>query len=462
MSRDDSLQTPTQGTKCDLGKPNINPTPITHDKVGPSDTISEPALEDPVMEFVVQNYDRMNAMYKAFTKKLKDGLHQPMCANTEPPVIEPWNSDSDDVHPNYDMPDGIKVLTNLRAYDGTTDPYDHLTVFMGTMDVHKLPEPAWCRFFHITLCGATRFWYDNLAPRIINGFHQLRDKFRWAAPRALVQRLDSKATDIACGFVHTDPQLHTTKDANNENRLQEPRREMKQHMTYRDLPRRQKDKHISRPVGQYMESHRVQHDTFTPLIKSPAEILATSKGRAMLRPLPKIFAPANKRDRTKYWMDGPLGQRTKNEIHMIQAVDANIKKSRFSFPNIAFSKDDPIPEHCTGEDPLIISADVGTTEIHRIYVDGGLMQFRVVASTLHALMKFQTEKGIAVVRGERFQLNICNHISRKRDRPKEANSTEDIEHIIINNAYLDQTLAIAANLPKMLKKQLHELLCSNK
>ncbi|GJX39179.1 hypothetical protein Tco_0252482 [Tanacetum coccineum] len=55
---------------------------------------------------------------------------------------------------DYDMPDGIKVLINLRTYDGTIDPDDHLTVFMGTIDVHKLPEPAWCRFFHITLCGA--------------------------------------------------------------------------------------------------------------------------------------------------------------------------------------------------------------------------------------------------------------------------------------------------------------------
>ncbi|GJZ23749.1 reverse transcriptase domain-containing protein [Tanacetum coccineum] len=247
MSRDDLLQTPAEGTTCNLDEPSINPTPITHNAGGPSCTISEPDLEDPIMQFVVHNYDRMNAMYKAFTKKLKDGPHQPVCANTGPPVIEPWNSDSDDAHPSkakeqvfvksdnggpsnrqattgtppltttiitgpttnndfyhqpfifketerdvrdlvaspfskrirdYDMPDGIKVPTNLRAYDGTTDPDDHLTVFMGTMDVHKLPEPAWCRFFHITLCRAARFWYDNLAPGSIDGFHQLRDKFR--------------------------------------------------------------------------------------------------------------------------------------------------------------------------------------------------------------------------------------------------------------------------------------------
>nr|GEY52595.1 reverse transcriptase domain-containing protein [Tanacetum cinerariifolium] len=47
----------------------------------------------------------------------------------------------------YDMPDGLKVLTNLKTYDGMSDLDEHLTVFMVTMDVHKLPDPVWCRFF---------------------------------------------------------------------------------------------------------------------------------------------------------------------------------------------------------------------------------------------------------------------------------------------------------------------------
>ncbi|GKD62096.1 gag protein [Tanacetum coccineum] len=79
---------------------------------------------------------------------------------------------------DYDMLDGLKVPTNLKTYDGMTDLDDHLTVFMGTMDVHKLSEPAWCRFFHITLSGAARFWYDNLLPGSINSSPELRDKFR--------------------------------------------------------------------------------------------------------------------------------------------------------------------------------------------------------------------------------------------------------------------------------------------
>ncbi|GKA47446.1 gag protein [Tanacetum coccineum] len=79
---------------------------------------------------------------------------------------------------DYEMPDGLKIPSNLKSYDGLLDPNDHLTMFMGTMDVHILPEPAWCRIFNITLCGAARFWYDNLSPESIDNFHQLWEKFR--------------------------------------------------------------------------------------------------------------------------------------------------------------------------------------------------------------------------------------------------------------------------------------------
>ena len=382
------------------------------------------------------------------------------------------------------MPDGIRVPTNLRTYDGTTDPDDHLTVFMGTMDVHKLPEPAWCRFFHITLCGAARFWYDNLAPGSIDGFHQLRDKFRanflqqrrfqktQAEILGIRQRPDEPLRDYVARFsketlhmadrsdvmmsgafisglppgrlfkdlIAKPPtsledlftQTHNfirAEEANNENRLRDSRREVRHHPTYKDLPRRSKDKHYSRNHTRQVESHKGSHDTYTALIKSPSEILATSEGRAMLRPPPRMFAPANKRDRTKYCEfhedhghetnncidlkkeiescvrkgrlarlakgaktdnhnqhNRPSGSkdpqedwsrktntdsRPRNEIQMIQAVNSKAKLSRMSIPDIKFSEDDPIPEGCSGDDPLIVTADVGTTRIHRIYVDGG-------------------------------------------------------------------------------------------
>ncbi|GJV52732.1 hypothetical protein Tco_1448473 [Tanacetum coccineum] len=204
----------------------------------------------------------------------------------------------------------------------------------------------------------------------------------------------------------------------------------------------------------------------------------------------------------------------KNEIHMIRSVNMNAEKSRVLAPSITFSKDDPIPEHFTGDNPFI-TADVGTTYIHIIYVDGGsftvnhvrtllrtadtrrekgnttsdgptyrktiidefvirrvpspyniilgrprMMKLRAVSSTLHVLLKFETQKGI-VVRGERFQLHDCSQVSRKRDHPEEASDTEGVDRIIVNNAFLEQTLD-TSNLPKTLKEKLHEFLCQNK
>nr|GEW95853.1 reverse transcriptase domain-containing protein [Tanacetum cinerariifolium] len=334
----------------------------------------------------------MNVMYKAFTRKLKDIPLQPTLTNADPPVIEPWALGSEDAQPvkakenafvesdnneppknrgivgatpftnmikekqavnkdfyyepyifkesekdvrdlvaspftkriqDYDMTDGIKVPTNLRAYDGTTNPDDHLT-------------------------------YDNLASGSIDGFHQLRDKFM---ANFLQQRRFQKTQAAILDLIAKPPasledlftQTHNfirAEDANNENRLRELRRETKQHLTYKDLPRRQRDKHIYRSVARHTESYKAPNDTFTALIKSPAEILATSEGKAILRPPPRMFAPANKRDRTKYY-----------EFHEDHGHDTNDY--------------DPIPENYSGDDPLIIKADVGITHIHRIYVDRG-------------------------------------------------------------------------------------------
>ncbi|GKA63846.1 hypothetical protein Tco_0763452 [Tanacetum coccineum] len=395
--------------------------------------------KDPVMQFVVHNFDRMNAMYKAFTQKLKDAPQQQDFANVEPPVIEPWNSDSDDLYRgnvkenafikkadrdvrdlvassftkrirDYDMPDDIKVPTNLRTYDETTDPDDHLTVFIGTMDIHKLPEPVWCRFFQITLSGAARFWYGNLAPGSIDGFHQLRDNKETLhmADRSDAMISGAFISGLRPGLLFKDliPRTPTSlkdlftqtnnfiraEDANNENRLRETRREMKQYIVYKDLPRRPRDKHIPRPAARQGENHRILRDSFTALVKSSAEILATSEGKTMLRPPPKMFTPGNKRDRTKYCeFHEDHGHDTNDCIDLRKEIEACVRKGRMVAKGAKVhnnsqnnqssrSKDnsstqigwnDLIPEQCTGDNPLIITEDVGTTHIHRIYVDGG-------------------------------------------------------------------------------------------
>ncbi|PWA56571.1 retrotransposon gag domain-containing protein [Artemisia annua] len=211
MTGDNSIQTPAQEAIGDPDEPRVEPTRTTHDAGRPGDPTSEPDTEDPVIQFVVHNFDRMNAMYKAFTQKLKDAPHQRVFANVDPPIIEPLNSDSDELH------------------------------------------------------------------------------------------------------------------------LREPRRETKQHMTYKDLPRRPRDKQIVRPATRQGESHRFPRETFTALIKSPAEILATSKGKMMLRPPPKMFTPASRRDKTKYCeFHEDHGHDTNDCIDLRKQIEACVRNGRLA------------------------------------------------------------------------------------------------------------------------------------
>ncbi|GKD15900.1 hypothetical protein Tco_1205058, partial [Tanacetum coccineum] len=181
--------------------PNITfvAEPNTHSTEEPLNVTSELNPNDRVLHFIVQNFDRVNAIYTAFNHTRKEVSHRSLPTGGNP-SRESWNSDSKEAHPSkalgktfvenedvepilanntkgkgtqnmefyhqpfvfkepnrdtkdlvaspftnrireYDMPDGLKVPTNLKAYDVMSDPNDHLTVFMGTMDIHKLLVP---------------------------------------------------------------------------------------------------------------------------------------------------------------------------------------------------------------------------------------------------------------------------------------------------------------------------------
>ncbi|GJW90418.1 reverse transcriptase domain-containing protein [Tanacetum coccineum] len=82
--------------------------------------------------------------------------------------------------PEYKMP------TNIKLYDGTTDPEDHLSHFAGAANSGKWPMPVWCRMFQQTLNGPARGWFERLPQDNINEWAELRDAFaaRYSVRRA--------------------------------------------------------------------------------------------------------------------------------------------------------------------------------------------------------------------------------------------------------------------------------------
>ncbi|GJX77201.1 reverse transcriptase domain-containing protein [Tanacetum coccineum] len=66
---------------------------------------------------------------------------------------------------------------NIKLYDGTTDPEDHLSRFSSAANSGEWPMPVWCRMFQQTLDGSARGWFENLSGGSIDGWVELRQQF---------------------------------------------------------------------------------------------------------------------------------------------------------------------------------------------------------------------------------------------------------------------------------------------
>ena len=55
------------------------------------------------------------------------------------------------------LTEGFKLLA-IKAYEGKSDPYDHLDNFNDLMELHLVSEMAKCRVFAVTLTGGAKKW----------------------------------------------------------------------------------------------------------------------------------------------------------------------------------------------------------------------------------------------------------------------------------------------------------------
>ncbi|GJU32728.1 reverse transcriptase domain-containing protein [Tanacetum coccineum] len=66
---------------------------------------------------------------------------------------------------------------NVKTYDGTGDPEDHVKNFQAAAQVERWAMPTWCHMFNSTLICAARVWFDELPPESIDGCKDLKEAF---------------------------------------------------------------------------------------------------------------------------------------------------------------------------------------------------------------------------------------------------------------------------------------------
>ncbi|GJU64276.1 hypothetical protein Tco_1246111 [Tanacetum coccineum] len=78
---------------------------------------------------------------------------------------------------NFKSSRKTRMPNNVKTYDGTGDPEDHLKIFQAAAQVERWAMPTWCHMFNSTLIGAARVWFDELPPESIDGYKGLKAAF---------------------------------------------------------------------------------------------------------------------------------------------------------------------------------------------------------------------------------------------------------------------------------------------
>nr|GFA35884.1 hypothetical protein [Tanacetum cinerariifolium] len=92
-------------------------------------------------------------------RKSKSKRHKP----AEDDLTKPWTCE--EVNPftprirNFESSRKTRMPNNIKTYDGTGDPEDHVKIFQAAAQVERWAMPTWCHMFNSTLIEAARKKY---------------------------------------------------------------------------------------------------------------------------------------------------------------------------------------------------------------------------------------------------------------------------------------------------------------
>nr|GEU58711.1 reverse transcriptase domain-containing protein [Tanacetum cinerariifolium] len=99
----------------------------------------------------------------------------------EDDLTRPWMCEEEDPFTprirNFESSRRTRIPNNVKTYDGTGDPEDHVKNFQAAAQVERWAMPTWCHMFNSTLIGAARVWFDELPPESIDSYKDLKAAF---------------------------------------------------------------------------------------------------------------------------------------------------------------------------------------------------------------------------------------------------------------------------------------------
>nr|GFB69756.1 reverse transcriptase domain-containing protein [Tanacetum cinerariifolium] len=214
---------------------------------------------------------------------------------------------------------------NIKTYDGTGDPEDHVKIFHAAAQVERWAIPTWCHMFNSTLIGAARVWFDELAPESIDGYKDMKAAF-------LSYFMQQKK------YVKDPVEIHNIKQRDGE--------------TLEDFMERFKvETERMKGAPECMRISRFMHG-----INNPE--LTKRLNKHVPRTMEEMMIA------TTAFIRGEAAAANKKKGHMSWKPQDHFEQGKeITFPPLANSNGT--------EGPLVIEAEIGGHTIHRMYIDRG-------------------------------------------------------------------------------------------
>nr|XP_027096042.1 uncharacterized protein LOC113715937 [Coffea arabica] len=235
---------------------------------------------------------------------------------------------------DYPLPRRFKI-PSIEMYDASTDPEDHLSVFLTHMRLQTSADEIRCKTFPMFLKGKARLWFQGLAPGSIRSFPELaRQKpdeslrnfmTRFNAESLQVRDKDEKVVMAAftnglrveelfyepakkppVNLEELLTRAHAAANAEEAGRLKKKSDRELGDRKGRTNPQEGKDVPAKKTVFDRLSKEKapapppLPEKSYTPLTRPRAQILAVMEAEGLRDRPPKMGTPRNKRNQDRY------------------------------------------------------------------------------------------------------------------------------------------------------------------
>ncbi|GJY41672.1 reverse transcriptase domain-containing protein [Tanacetum coccineum] len=270
----------------------------------------------------------------------------------EDDLAVPWTCE--DVDPftprirNFKSSRKTRMPNNVKTYDGTGDPEDHLKIFQAAAQVERWAMPTWCHMFNSTLIGAARVWFDELPPESIDGYKGLKAAF-------LAYFMQQKK------YVKDPVEIHNIKQRDGETIEDFMERFKVETGRMKGAPECMRISGFMHGVNNPELTKRLNEHVPKTMEEMMTVTTAFIRGEAAAASKKKGHLPWKSQDQSKRHASERRSDFRENDRQKLTQSFAH--GSEITFPPLANSDGT--------EGPLVIEAEIGGHMIHRIYIDGG-------------------------------------------------------------------------------------------